>query len=103
MWLVITKMFPGQFPKDYPPSSAVLKTALEKFKSKQEVEKEWINMNVLPFQRMLLVKLEESVGRIMPTVLITIVLSMQLDTHGLTFQMHSEEVVTSSSNRSTQF
>ena len=63
LWLVITKMFPGQFPKDYPPSSAVLKTALEKFKSKQEVEKEWINMNVLPFQRMLLVKLEESVGR----------------------------------------
>ena len=48
---------------DYPPSSTVLKTALEKFKNKQEVEREWINKNVVPFQRMLLVKLDESIVR----------------------------------------
>jgi hypothetical protein len=73
LWRVITKMFPGQFPKDYPPSPAVLKTALEKFRSKQEIEEEWVKMNVLPFQRTLLVKLDESVGTILPKVLMKIV------------------------------
>lgn len=72
LWKVITRMFPGQFPSDYPPHP-VRKAALEKFRSKQKMEREWINVNVLPFQRMLLMRLTESVDGILPRVLMAIV------------------------------
>ena len=73
LWIVITKMFRGQFPKDYPPSEAVLKAALSNFKSKKEVEERWRVMNVVPFQRTLMTKLDGAVGDVLPSVLTRIV------------------------------
>lgn len=73
LWIVITKMFPGQFPKDYPPSDAVREAALANFPSKREVEERWVEVNVVPFQKALMKKLDEAVERTLPSVLTRIV------------------------------
>lgn len=45
LWNEVVNKFPGEFPKGYPPSAEALAHALTKFKTKQELEEEWVKAN----------------------------------------------------------
>lgn len=45
LWDVLLRMFPGQFPRQFPPSTETLTAVLMKFPTKQGLEEDWVKEN----------------------------------------------------------